>query len=200
MRMIAVLTASVLFAARARAGYLTDKAVELAAAKAVEGMKLGELKSVAVLPLWGDDGYAADMVKGALTRGGVQVLVRSEEEWKNLLDEISWNVKREDIMDAATIQRFGKIEGCDGVLYGTLRGVERSLWAFRASARLSVHVADVETGRIVWSSGPVEGESFAHWSDVAVRFWEYPAVWVVVLVVAGVAVVVWILKRAVRPR
>ncbi len=194
-----------LFAALpARGSQLTDKAIEDAALKAVsdiDAAKLGDVKSVTVLPLWGDDeqGYAADMVKSKLTSSGVQVLARSEKEWDSLLDEISWNVKREDIMDASTVQRFGKIKGCDAVLYGTVREVSRSLWGFRGSARLSLHIADVETGQIVWSRA-VEGESFSHWSDVIVRFWDYPLLWVIVLVLVVVGVVVMLMRRASTPR
>ncbi len=189
----------------ARGAYLTDKAIEAAALEAVSQIdtaKLGDVKSVAVLPLWNDDddGYAADVVKGRLTSTGLQVLVRGEKEWGALLDEIKWNVKREDVMDASTVQRFGKIKGCDAVLYGTVREVSRSLWGFRGSARLSLHIADVETGQIVWSSGTVEGESFSHWSDVIVRFWDYPLLWVIVLVVVIIGVVVMVRRRASTPR
>ncbi|MHC5055632.1 MAG: hypothetical protein ACYTKD_13060 [Planctomycetota bacterium] len=189
----------------ARGAYLTDKAIEGAALDAVakiDAAKLGDVKSVAVLPLWNDDGdgYAAIAVKGHLTSTGLKVLARSEKEWASLLDEIEWNAKREDVMDATTVQRFGKIKGCDAVLYGTVREVTRSLWGFRGSARLSLFIADVETGEIVWSSGPVEGEAFAHWSDLIVRFWNYPLVWVIVLVVVVVGGVVLLLRRAARPR
>lgn len=194
-----------LAAGPARGAYLTDKAIEDAALKAasmIDSAKLGDVKSVAVLPLWNDDGdgYAADAVKGRLTSTGLQVLARGEKEWDALLNEIKWNVKREDIMDSSTVQRFGRIKGCDAVLYGTVREVSRSLWGFRGSARLSLHIADVETGQIVWSSGPVEGEAFAHWSDMIVRFWNYPLLWVIVLVLVVVGVVVMLLRRASAPR
>ena len=205
MRRMLIPVAFLLAALPARGAYLTDKAIEdaaLEAAEKIDAAKLGDVKSVAVLPLWNDDadGYAADAVKGRLTSTGLQVLARSEKEWTSLLDEIEWNVKREDIMDASTVQRFGKIKGCDAVLYGTVREVARSLWGFRSSARLSLHIADVETGQIVWSSGPVEGEAFAHWSDVIVRFWNYPLLWVVVLVVVVVGGVIMLMRRAATPR
>ena len=200
-----ILVTALVSATSASGAYLTDKAVEGAAMEAVSKInaaKLGDVKSVAVLPLWNDDadGYAADMVKSQLSSSGVQVLARSEKEWDPLLEEIKWNMKREDIMDASTVQRFGKIRGCDAVLYGTVREVARSLWGFRGSARLSLHIADVETGQIVWSSGPVEGEAFSHWSDVIVRFWNYPLLWVVVLVVIGVGIVIVLMRRAAMPR
>jgi hypothetical protein len=189
----------------ARGAYLTDKAIEAAALKAVSKIdttKLGDVKSVAVLPLGGNDadGYAADMVKSRLTSSGLQVLARSEEEWKTFLAEIKWSVQREDIMDPATVQRFGKIKGCDAVLYGTVREVSRSLWGFRGVARLSLHISDVETGQLVWSSGPVEGESYSHWSDLIVRFWNYPLLWGIVLLLVIIGVVVVLMRRATTAR
>ena len=113
-RLAAAVAALALLGGSARAAQSreADKAVEAAAAKAVADLspqKLGEVKSVTVLPLWKDDGYATDMVKAALAGKGVQILLRSDEEWKPLLDEIAWGTRREDVMDSATIQRFEQI-------------------------------------------------------------------------------------------
>lgn len=189
----------------ASAEQVPDKAIEAASQKAIEKLDkavLGDdVKSVAVLPLWGDkDGYAADMIKAALTQKGIQVLVRSDEEWKLLLDEIEWNAKREDVMDAATIQHFGKIRGCDGILYGTVREVAENVQGMRGYVKLSLHIADVETGRIVWSSGPVEGEGYAHWTDVVGRVWGNTYFWIGLGVIVVVIAALVILKRASQPR
>lgn len=188
----------------AQAAYAPDKAIEdvaLKVASLLDKVALGDVKSVAVLPLWGDtDGYVGDMLKAALTRKGIEVLVRSDEEWKMLLDEIAWNVKREDIMDATTIQRFGKIKGCDAVMYGTVRLVTQNVGGMRGMARLSVHIADVETGRVVWSSGPVEGAGYMHWSEMVTAVIMDRFVWVVVVVVLAMAVLLMVVKRAATPR
>lgn len=205
MRKVAAVLACALVWGTARAAVQTDKAIEAAAARALEGLdptKLGDVTAVAVLPIWGDDrGHAEDMVKAGLTRRGVKVLARGRKEWDLLLGEIAWGAKREDVMDAATIQRFGKIQGCDGILYGTLRetGIQDLPTGKRAFARLSIHVAEVETGRIVWSSGLAEGE-FVDRSGLLKRALESRALLIAALVIVGVCLLAWIIKRAVRPR
>lgn len=206
MRWIAILAACALLGAPARAAYLTDKAIEAAAAKAMEGLDpargLGDVTSVAVMPIWGDDGgHAEDMVKAALNRRGAKVLARSQKEWGLLLGEIEWGAKREDVMDATTIQRFGKIKGCDGILYGTLRetGIQETPIGKRGYARLSVHIADVETGRIVWSSRLAEGEFLDKRSFIE-RLVLHPTFWITVGAVLGVCLLALVIKRATRPR
>ena len=155
------------------------------------------VKHVAVMPLRGDiDDYATSILKSAVTKTSYSLFTRSDEVWDNLLAEIEWGVRREDIMDPKTVQKFGQIQGVDAILYGRIwdRGV--NLWSIRGHIKLSVNLADVETGQILWSSGPVEAEAYIHWSDALTKFWRYPLL--IIGAVVGLIIVLLILRKITR--
>ncbi|MFA5292135.1 MAG: hypothetical protein WC496_03780 [Phycisphaerae bacterium] len=185
-----------------------DKAVDQVCGQAAEQLKATQIKdinTVAVLPLWGEDkdGYVLDTVKSYLSNSPYKIMVRSTEEWDKLLGEIKWNTLREDIMNPQTVQSFGKIEGCDAIVYGTVRQREVNPWTFHAIARMTLHMADVETGQIAWSSKPVTASVWLEWPEMLQLAVYHPVVWVV----AGLIVlsIVWVsfkklIRTATRPR
>lgn len=133
------------------------------------------IENVAVVPLWDDpQGYATEGLKRAVKMTSYGLFIRSDEEWDPLLSEIEWNIRREDIMSPETIQEFGRIEGVDAVLYGTIWDSSVNMWDIRGHVKMTVHLADVETGEILWSSNAIEAEAYLHWSDAITRFWRYP--------------------------
>jgi hypothetical protein len=156
---------------------------------------------VAVIPLRGDaDEYATSGLESAVTRTKFALFTRSEAIWDELLKEIEWGDRREDVMNPETVQKFGKIEGVDAILHGRIWDRNVNMWSVLGRVRMSVHLADVETGQIVWSSGPVEGAAYIHWSDAITQFWRYPLVLLMVLVVLVIlALFVHRLKKAYRP-
>lgn len=164
-----------------------------------------EIKNIAVLPLWGEDkdGYITDTLKSYLAGSPYKVMVRSTEEWDQLLGEIKWGTLREDIMNQQTVQRFGKIEGCDAIVYGTVRQRDMNSWTFHAIVRMTLHMGDVETGQITWSSQPVTASVWLEWPEVLQLAVHHPVVWVV----GGLLVVliIWrafkkLFRSATRPR
>ena len=183
---------------------LMDRAARDAVAKAVGGLgatDLEDIKSVAVTPLWQDpDGYVTGLVKSSLTQSKYAVLARSDEEWRMLMDEMKWDTLREDVMAPDTVQKFGRIKGCDAIVYGTVRETTVSMWSLRAGVRLTLNLADVETGQILWSSGPVEGEAWEHWATATSRSWQYPALSLgFILVLCVVVFAAKMIKKGVRP-
>jgi len=185
-----------------------DKAVDQVCSQAAEQLKVTSIKdinTVAVLPLWGEDkdGYVLDTVKSYLSNSPYKIMVRSTEEWDKLLGEMKWNTLREDIMNPQTVQSFGKIEGCDAIVYGTVRQREINPWTFHAIARMTLHMASVETGQIVWSSKPVTASVWLEWPEMLQLAVYHPVVWVVAGLI--VLLIIWIsfkklIRTATRPR
>jgi hypothetical protein len=165
-------------------------------AKPFEGVK-----SIAVVPLRGDpDGYVTERVRDMVTHTAYGLFTRSDAAWNLLLQEIEWGVRREDVMNPETVQRFGKIEGVDAILYGIVWDQAVNLWSIRGHAKLSLILANVETGQELWRSGPLEGEAFMHWSDAVTRFWRYPLFLMAFLVMLLVLVIAVLrLRRVFRP-
>jgi hypothetical protein len=164
--------------------------------KTLEGVK-----NIAVVPLRGDpDGYVTERVRDVVTRTAYALFTRSDATWNTLLKEIEWGVRREDVMNPETVQKFGKIEGVDAILYGIVWDQAVNLWSIRGHAKLSLVLADVETGQELWRSGPLEGEAFMHWSDAFTRFWRYPLFLIGLLVIVAVlAFVAAKFRRVFRP-
>lgn len=177
-----------------------DKTIEKIAAD-LGGTSFPEVKNVAVVPLRDDlDGYATSSLESRVTRSNYALFTRKDEVWNKLLAEIEWGVRREDIMNPETVQKFGKIEGVDAILYGRIWDTDFNLGDARGRVKISVHLADVETGQMLWSSGPVESEAYMHWSDATTTFWRYPVMGLGALVaLVVVLIIVAKIKRMFRP-
>ncbi len=167
------------------------RAVDVALAgaeRAVQAMKLpAGIRTIAVIPLRGDDdGYVTARVRDLISGTDYALCTRDDRVWQDLMAEIrDWTEKRTDIMNPETVQKFGKIEGVDAILYGTVWDKSVNLWSIRGHVKLSLALADVETGRELWRSGPLEGEAFIHWSDALMQFWRFPALLFVALMMIG---------------
>ncbi|HUW33973.1 MAG TPA: hypothetical protein VM223_20380 [Planctomycetota bacterium] len=204
LMVLVLLLLAVPLAARADDQEALQRATDSAIAKIADGLgkrNVADVKTVAVVPLRGDEGdYATSGLRSATTKSSYGVFTRDDPTWDMLLGEIEWGTRREDVMDPATVQKFGKIAGVDAILYGRVWGSRINMWGLRAETKLTVTLADVETGQELWSSGPVTGEAYIHWSDALVQFWRYPLVLIGVIV--GLAIIIALLraiKHALRP-
>ncbi len=93
------------------------------AAKSLKDTRFEDVNTIAVLPFWGDCAeetkqYIARTIQDRIIGGKYRVMERSDAAWDKLLSEIKWSELREDIMNQATLQQFGRIVGCDAVVYG----------------------------------------------------------------------------------
>lgn len=137
-----------------------DYAAEDAAVEALKTMRRAgvSVKRIAVLPLSEDQKNLTPVLKAELGRypGLFEVYVREDPEWKKLISEIEFSDRRKDIMDKATLQKFGTIKGVDALLYGSVR--EASVdYRGNGTVRLTLVLSDVETGRRLWS-GNITGK------------------------------------------
>lgn len=161
-----------------------------------------DVKRIAVLPVFGDYGeYVTTSLEAAVTKSPYDLFTRDDAELSRLLEEIEWGPKRGDVMDAATIQKFGKIAGVDAILWGNVLSCGLELGGSRARTKISIKVARVETTQ-KWTIGPVEGIA---WNVAALtQFWRYPVfavgalVGLIVLLVI-LRIIVKSIKHAARP-
>jgi len=135
------------------------------AAKRLKTTRFEDVNTIAVLPLWGDCAdqtkqYIARTIQDQIIGGRYRVMERSDAAWDNLLSEIKWTALREDTMNQATLQQFGRIVGCDAVVYGTIRECASYPAKHQAVTRLSLTMGVVETGEARWSSGEIKRGKF----------------------------------------
>ena len=156
----------------AYSGEMYTRALEQAiesACDSLEAAGLGTVQNIAVLPVNNDvNNEAYGLVRIGLTQTHYSVFDRQDAEWERLLSEIEWGQRRGDIMDAATVQEFGQIQGVEAVLYGSLVNVEES--PGRVMVRLNLHLSVVETGQHVWGVSVVGTNSDR--DLVAASLWE----------------------------
>jgi len=199
----------VLVAVLLSAPALADQAetIQRAAEMALNGVSdllgrqaLAGVKNIAVVPLRGDsDEYITELARGAVTRTQYALFTRSDETWDMLLKEIEWGARRDDVMNPETVQRFGKVEGVEAILDGIGWDKSVNLWSIRAHVKVTLKLADVETGQTQWHCGPLEGEAFMHWSDALVQFWRFPLLLLGALVILVILILFFAkLKRAYR--
>ena len=135
-----------------------DELVELAlkdAVAAVQGKLAGnaavpDAEPVAILPLGGDaKGNLIGLVKNALTEAGKTCVEGKEDPmWEAILKEIAWDERKEDILDPATLDRFGSLKSARYLMYGSIRRLaasERSVLV-----ELELHVSCIATKQHVW--------------------------------------------------
>jgi hypothetical protein len=112
------------------------------------------IRRFAVLPLDADvDGaYFTDQVRDQFAvmgrSGGLELYTRMDDEWNHILEEIGFGQKFQDTMDAASVQKFGRISGVQGLIMGRVVSVTRE--GSDAKVRFALRAFEVETGRLLW--------------------------------------------------
>jgi len=126
-------------------------------------------KRYAVLPLGSDldDGYFTLQARNEFSSRALgtdySLFTRDDTEWKSLLAEVRLGDQEGDTMDAATIQKFGKIQGVQGVIRGRIAGVYLGSAPANGSIRMAddaktlqvrivLQAFEVETGRLLWGT------------------------------------------------
>ena len=138
-----------------------DYAAEDAGVKTIKEFNAKRLpvKRIAFVGLAADTENLKPVFQGGLmnNQGAFEFMTRDDNEWNILLNEIEFGERKKDIMDPATIQKFGnKIKGADAYLYGkVLEAVMKD--ENNGIFRVSLTLAKVETGQIIWS-GNIVGE------------------------------------------
>ena len=129
-----------------------QQALEGAFAQAENALKTAPFgkKSIAILPFAGDrTALFAGKLKNILTRAGF-VCVEGKEDpmWDEILKEIAWSERKDDILDPATLVKFGKLKGAQILLYGKVRELNKN--AERIYIELELHATDIATKQHIW--------------------------------------------------
>lgn len=136
-----------------------DYAVEDAAVKTIQELteRNIDVSNIAFVGLAGDKGDLGTIFRSGLLRvpGSYNFFTRDDSEFNVLLSEIEFGDRRGDVMDQSTIKSFGKIKGVDALLYGKL--LEATVEGDEGIVRVTLTLADVETGQLLWS-GNITGK------------------------------------------
>lgn len=160
MKYVAVIVAGVLSMTGSLWAASVQDAAEDAAYQAVRRMTVEKpgVKRIAFVGLFNDNNNLLSAFRGGLNAapGIFEFYTRDEQEFNLLVSEIEFGERREDVMTADTIQKFGKISGVDALLYGDVLDVSQA--GGQTSVKISWYLSDVETGQQL-SFGTVVGTS-----------------------------------------
>jgi hypothetical protein len=70
--------------------------------------------------------------------------------WDEVLKEVEWDQRKDDLLDAETIARFGKLKAARILLYGTVR--EAAADPRRADVEVELHASSIETKQHLWGT------------------------------------------------
>jgi hypothetical protein len=118
------------------------------AQKAVVG-KLPVGEPISVLPIAGDQGdYVRGLLKNALTAAGLRTVEEKDEPFfTNVLAEVEWDERKADMLDDATIVKFGKLQATKILVYGTVREEPSPTRVF---VELELHASSLVTKQHLW--------------------------------------------------
>ena len=107
-------------------------------------------RAIAILPLGGDgSGPVEGLLKTALTNAGKTCVEGKEDPmWDEILKEIEWDERKEDILDPATLDKLGKLKSAQYLLYGSVRRLASS--ERYVLIELELHVSCIATKQHVW--------------------------------------------------
>jgi hypothetical protein len=139
----------------------SSEALRLAAGKAASSLVAAQPtggKTIALLPLGGDTtGVLAGALKSAITAKGLAcVEAKDDPFFDEIMKQVEWDERKEDMLDAGTVSRFGKLQAGQLLLYGWVRQCDVS--PRRAYAEIELHLSSVETKRHLWGGTFVSRE------------------------------------------
>ena len=106
--------------------------------------------TLALLPIEGDgDGWIAGLLKIALTGAGKTcVTAKDDPLFSEILKEIEWDERKEDILAAKTIARFGKLKSAQALVTAHARHASKSgRYVF---FELELHVTSIAAKEHLW--------------------------------------------------
>jgi len=140
----------------ARAAYTAElrqallEAVNEAVADLAVSPNLPKGQSISVLPIGGDqNGFVEGQLKNAITRAGLTYVEgRNDPIFDEILKEVEWDERKEDMLDPDTIDRFGELKSTRLLLYG--RVIEASQNNQQAYAEIELHLTSIATKQHLW--------------------------------------------------
>lgn len=128
------------------------QALKGALANAASSLKNANIGSApaAVLPMPGDgNGKITGLLKNMLTNAGITVVAGKDDPmWDRLLKEYEWNERKNDILDPATLLKFGKLKGVRILIYGRISAIVRD--EKKVFVEVELHGTDLQTAQHIW--------------------------------------------------
>ena len=158
MKKLLIFAVLIIFAFGASAGFSLSNEVERQAvygalnqaAEALKSAPFGE-KSIAVLPLKKEYRIFTGNLKNMLVNAGFTcVEEKSDRMWDAIIDEIAWDERKDDILDPATVVKFGKLTAAQILLQFDIRVIDRN--AERVYAEIDLRATEIATARVLWGS------------------------------------------------
>lgn len=105
---------------------------------------------VAVLPIRNDlGGYVTERLKNLITECGFDCVEgKNEPMWDEILREIAWDTRKDDILDKNTIVTFGKLKAPQILVYGSIAQMNKN--KERVYAEIVLHATDLRTKQHIW--------------------------------------------------
>ena len=107
-------------------------------------------KTVAVLPFPGDSsGYFTGKLKNELASLGFTCVEGKEDPmWDEIIKEIAWDERKDDILDPDTLVKFGKLKATQILLYGKVVKADKN--SERTYVEIELHATDLTTKQHIW--------------------------------------------------
>lgn len=107
-------------------------------------------KTVAILPFPGDkSGLFTGKLKNQLTELGFTCVEGKEDPmWNEIIKEIAWDERKDDILDPATLVKFSKLKAAQILLYGKVVTIDRN--DERVYVEIELHATDIATKQHIW--------------------------------------------------
>lgn len=107
-------------------------------------------RTISVLPIAGDENrYIEGLLKNAVTRSGLTYVEGREDPiWEEVMAEVEWDERKEDMLDPSTLDKFGKLKSTQWLLYGTVREARDS--GRMVYVELELHLSSIETKQHMW--------------------------------------------------
>ncbi len=167
-------------------------------------------KKFAILPLERDvdSDYFTMQIRNYFTnlgaQNGYELYTRNDAQWNQILEEIQWGDQYGDTMDAETVQKFGRIQGVQGLIMGRVSSISKDEKG-EPVVRVTIQAFEVETGRQLWGN-EVKGvlEQKPTNDPVSPLISQVPGGWFTILgVLVGLGLLLVVLRlvsSAARPR
>lgn len=107
-------------------------------------------RTISVLPIDSDNGrYVEGLLKTAVTNANLSYVEGREDPFfDEVLKEVEWDERKEDMLDASTLDTFGRLKSTQLLLYGVVR--EADATAREAYVELELHLSSIETKEHLW--------------------------------------------------
>lgn len=110
---------------------------------------------IAILPIRNYDSLLGGRMKNMLVNAGfVCIEGKSDPMWDEIIKEIEWDERKDDILDPKTIMKFGKLKAAKILFQCYVRLIDKN--PDRIYAEVEMRATEINTGKILW------GNTFAH--------------------------------------